>query len=128
MKSVRAITVDLGWTLAYPRVSIWDAFAAVCTEAGVPTAAEDCEQLIRSLSNLNQHEAERQFQDGAAYPDSDEEFAAMFTKMGQVIFAQRGVTGTPTELMDEFVRRCWNEENWTVYPEVHEALASLRAR
>ena len=128
MKSVRALTLDLGWTLAYPRVSIWEAFAAVCTEDGVPTTAENCEQLIRSLSHATQQEAERQFHTGAAYPDSDEEFAGMFTKMGQVVFGQRGVTGEHAELMEGFIRRFWDEQNWSVFPEAHDALASLRAR
>jgi putative hydrolase of the HAD superfamily len=128
MKSVRAITLDLGWTLAFPRLSIWEAFAAVCTDAGVPTAAEDCEQLIRSLSNATQEEAERQFHNGASYPDSDEEFAVMFTKMGQVIFGQRGVVDGHAELMERFVQRFWDEQNWRVFPEVHDVLAALRAR
>jgi HAD superfamily hydrolase (TIGR01549 family) len=128
MKSVRAITLDLGWTLAYPHVSIWEAFAAVCTEAGVATRAEDCEQLIRSLSNATQEEAERQFHNGASYSDSDEEFAVMFTKMGQVIFGQRGVADGHAELMERFVHWFWDEQNWRVFPEVHDALAALRAR
>lgn len=128
MKSVRAITLDLGWTLAYPHVSIWEAFAAVCTEAGVPTRAEDCEQLIRSLSNATQEEAERQFHNGASYSDSDEEFAVMFMKMGQVIFGQRGVANGHAELMERFVQWFWDEQNWRVFPEVHDALAALRAR
>jgi putative hydrolase of the HAD superfamily len=128
MKSVRAITLDLGWTLAYPRVSIWEAFAAVCTEAGVPTRAEDCEQLIRGLSSAVQEEAERRFHDGASYSDSDEEFTVMFTTMGQVIFAQRGVVDGHAELMERFVRRFWDEQNWRLFPEVHDALAALRAR
>jgi putative hydrolase of the HAD superfamily len=128
MKSLRAITLDLGWTLAYPRVSIWEAFAAVCTEAGVPTAAEDCEQLIRSLSSATQEEAERQFHNGASYSDSDEEFAVMFTRMGQVIFGQRGIANGHAELMERFVQRFWDEQNWRVFPEVHDALAVLRGR
>jgi putative hydrolase of the HAD superfamily len=128
MKSVRAITLDLGWTLAYPRISIWEAFAAVCTEAGVPTTAEDCEQLIRGLSSASQAEAERQFHSGASYSDSDEEFAVMFTKMGQVIFGQRGVADGEAKLMERFVGRFWDEENWRVFPEVPDALGALRAR
>jgi putative hydrolase of the HAD superfamily len=128
MKSVRAITLDLGWTLAYPRISIWEAFAAVCTEAGVPTTAEDCEQLIRGLSSATQAEAERQFHSGASYSDSDEEFAVMFTKMGQVIFGQRGLADGQAKLMEHFVGRFWDEENWRVFPEVSDALGALRAR
>jgi putative hydrolase of the HAD superfamily len=128
MESVRAITLDFGWTLAYPRVSIWEAFAAVCTEAGVPTTAEDCEQLIRGLSSATQEQAERQFHKGTSYSDSDEEFAVMFTRMGQVIFGQRGVANGHAELMERFVQRFWDEQNWRVFPEVPDALATLRAR
>ena len=51
MPPLRAITLDLGWTLAYPRVSIWEAFGDICTDAGVPTKPEACEQLIRTLAS-----------------------------------------------------------------------------
>jgi small subunit ribosomal protein S16 len=107
---------------------MWEAFAAVCREAGAPTRAEDCEQLIWSLSSTTQKEAERQFHNGASYSDSDEEFAVMFTTMGQVIFAQRGVVDGHGELMERFVRRFWDEQNWRLFPEVYDALAALRAR
>ncbi len=128
MHGIRAITFDLGWTLAYPDASIWDVFAEVCTEAGVSTQPEACEQLIRTLASLNQEAAERHFHSGAAYPDSDAEFAAMFGKMGQIIFGQLGVTGTHTDLMQRFVERFWDESKWSVFPEVTDVLARLRAQ
>jgi len=128
MQSVRAVTLDLGWTLAYPRVSIWEAFAAVCTRAGVPTEAEDCERLIRSLSSAAQEEAERHFHHGASYSDSDEEFADMFVKMGQIIFGQRGVADGHSELIKRFIEQFWGERNWSLFAEVHDVLAALRAR
>jgi HAD superfamily hydrolase (TIGR01549 family) len=128
MQSLRAITFDLGWTLAYPRVSIWEAFGDICTAAGVPTTPEACEQLIRTLASATQEEAERQFHRGASYPDSDEEFVAMFTKMGQVIFGQLGLVDGHAGLMERFIQRFWDEENWNLFPEVIEVLGALRAR
>lgn len=127
MQSLRVITLDLGWTLAYPRVSIWEAFSDICTDAGVPTQAEACEQLIRTLASATEEEAERQFHRGASYPDSDEEFIGMFSRMGQVIFGQRGVMDGQAELMERFTQRFWDERNWVVFPEVIDVLGALRA-
>jgi len=128
MQPLRAITFDLGWTLAYPRVSIWEAFSDICTGAGVATTPEDCEHLVRTLARATQEEAERQFRRGGTYPDSDEEFAAMFMRMGQVIFAGLGVADGHAGLMERFTQRFWNEQNWNLFPEVLEALAALRKR
>lgn len=128
MATIRAISLDVGWTLAYPRASMWDIFAALCTHAGVPTAPESCEQLVRSLWSAGAEYAEQRFHAGASYSDSDAEFAGMFVQMGQLIFAQMGVTAGYDELMQRFLQTFWNEENWTVFPEVIEVLAALRAR
>jgi HAD superfamily hydrolase (TIGR01549 family) len=107
---------------------MWEAFAAVCTEAGTPTKAEDCERLIRNLSSATQEESERRFHHGASYSDSDEEFAVTFMKLGQLIFGQLGVADGHARLMERFTQRFWDEQNWSVFPEVHDTLAALRAR
>ncbi len=120
--------MDVGWTLAYPRASIWDVFAELCSDAGVPTTPEACETMVRSLWSSGQVHAEQRFHDGACYPDSDEEFAGQFAQMGQLIFSQRGVADGHAQLAQRFLRAFWSEENWQVFPEVHDALAALRAR
>jgi len=125
---IRAISLDVGWTLAYPRASMWDIFADLCTQAGIPTAPESCEQLVRSLWSAGAEHAEQRFHAGATYSDSDEEFAGMFGQVGGLVFAQMGVTEGHAELVQRFLQRFWNEDNWAIFPEVLETLAALRAR
>jgi len=129
---IHAVFLDVGWTLAYPRRSMWEIFAQLCTEAGVPTTPAACETLIRMLWRVGQEHAERQFHAGARYPDSDEEFAGMFGQMGGVIFGQLGVAdsdgGSHAERMQQFFRAFWQEDNWIAFPEVLEVLGALRAR
>jgi len=125
---IRALFLDVGWTMAYPQASIWGIFARLCTEAGVTTTATACEQLVRSLWNVGQTHAEHQFHAGAAYTDSDAEFAGMFEQLGQLIFSQMGVTTDHRELVQRFLQAFWTETNWVAFPEVTEVLAALRAR
>jgi putative hydrolase of the HAD superfamily len=128
MTTIRAISFDMGWTLAYPRASMWDIFAVLCTQAGAPTAPESCEQLVRSLWSAGAEHAEQRFHAGASYADSDAEFFGMFGQMGRLIFAQMGVPEGHEELMQRFLRTFWNEDNWTVFSEVPDVLQALRAR
>jgi putative hydrolase of the HAD superfamily len=128
MATIRAISFDMGWTLAYPRASIWDIFAGLCTQAGAPAAPENCEQLVRSLWSAGAEHAEQRFRAGASYADSDAEFFGMFGQMGRLIFAQMGVADGHEELLQRFLRTFWNEDNWTVFPEVTGVLQALRAR
>ncbi len=128
MQAIRAISLDVGWTLAYPRASMWEIFADLCAAAGAPTTAAACEQLVRMLWSSGQEYAEQQFHAGARYSDSDEEFAGLFGQMGRLIFSQMGVADGHDERMRQFLQLFWNETNWTVFPEVPEVLAALRAR
>ena len=81
--SIRAISLDVGWTLAFPRASIWEIFGELCTAAGSVAAPQACERLVRALWAHGQEHAERTFHGGASYSDSDEEFAAVFAQMAQ---------------------------------------------
>jgi len=128
MAKLRAISLDMGWTLAYPVESIWSIFARLCTEAGVATAAEDCERLVRSLWSSGQEHAHERFRSGSTYHDSDAEFVGLFVQMGGLIFAQAGLVERASELSKRFLAEFWNEQNWRVFPEVVGALQSLRAR
>jgi putative hydrolase of the HAD superfamily len=128
MGRIRAVFLDVGWTLAYPRDSIWDIFAQLCTAAGVPTAPASCEQLIRTLSRAGQERAEAEFHAGARYSDSDEEFAGLFAQMGRVILSHVGIADRQDELTQRFLQIFWNEGNWGTFPEVLPVLAAMRAR
>lgn len=128
MATIRAISFDVGWTLAYPRASLWDIFADLCTQAGIATTPESCEQLVHALSSAVAEQAEQRFHAGAIYTDSDEEFAGQFAQMGALIFAQMGVAGGHEALMQRFLELFWNEGNWAVFPEVIDVLRTLRAR
>ena len=128
MATIRAVSFDLGWTLAYPEASMWEIFADLCTQAGVPTPPESCEQLVRMLWSAGAEQAEQRFHAGASYADSDAEFFGMFGQMGQLIFAQMGVAEGYEELTQRFLQTFWNEGNWTVFPDVLDVLAALRAR
>jgi HAD superfamily hydrolase (TIGR01549 family) len=105
---------------------MWDIFADLCTEAGVLTAAESCEQLVRSLSSAAAEHAEQRFHAGATYSDSDEEFAYMFGQMGGLVFAQMGVADNHEALVQRFLQRFWNGDNWAIFPEVISVLDQLR--
>lgn len=128
MNAIRAVCLDVGWTLAYPQASMWQVFADLCRSAGVPASAQACEQLVRGLWSVAQSNAEAQFGNGAQYSDSDAEFAAQFGQLGRLIFAQMGITSGHDELMQRFLPAFWSTDNWIVFPEVLDVLPALRAR
>jgi putative hydrolase of the HAD superfamily len=128
MDRIRAVFLDVGWTLAYPETSIWEIFADLCTEAGVATTARACENVVRSMWEVGQAHAERQFYAGATYSDSDAEFAGIFEQLGAILFAQLGVGGDHLGLVRRFLERFWSESNWVAFPEVHAGLDALRQR
>jgi putative hydrolase of the HAD superfamily len=128
VRIVQAVFLDVGWTLAYPQVSMWEIFADLCTQAGVATTPEACEGLVRTLWSSGLRHAEAQFHAGASYPDSDEMFAGQFAQMGMLIFSQMGVTDGQAELTQRFLQAFWNDTNWVTYPDTLEGLAALKAR
>lgn len=128
MQTTRAVFLDVGWTMAYPKASMWEIFADLCSQAGVAATAEQCEQLVRMMWRAAAEQAEQRFRDGAEYSDSDAEFAAMFEQLGRVVFAQLGVGGDHAALAHRFLEHFWSDANWAVFSEVHEVLAALRGR
>lgn len=128
MPSIRAVFLDVGWTLAYPQRSIWEIFAALAVRRGATTDARACEQLVRSLWSIGQQIAEEQFHGGRQYSDSDAEFAMLFEQMSALLFSQLGIEGDRSELTREFLAAFWREANWQAFPEVAEVLPQLRAR
>lgn len=128
MATIRAVFLDVGWTLAYPRTSMWQIFSDLCADAGVTATPAACETLVRSLSRATHEHAEQQFRSGAQYDDSDVAFAHSFAQMGRMIFAQMGVAAGHDELTQRFLQRFWNESNWARFPEVIDVLQTLRGR
>lgn len=114
--------------MAYPQASMWEIFADLCREGGVPATPEACEQVVRMVWRVAAEQAEQRFRDGAEYTDSDAEFAAMFEQLGRIVFAQLGVAGDHAGLARRFLERFWSDGNWAVFPEVHDVLRALRDR
>jgi len=128
MKPIRTVFLDVGWTLAYPQRSIWNIFADIAGSAGTGLEPRDLEDLVRQFWSSGQAVAEERFRSGAAYSDSDEEFAAMFQQMSALVFGHFGVSGDVGELSQRFLQAFWTEDNWVVFPEVHDAIAEMRRR
>jgi putative hydrolase of the HAD superfamily len=125
---IRAVSLDVGWTLAYPRESMWEILAELCCKAGRPVSAEETEKIVRSIWILGQERAQRELEEHREYTDSDEEFAGQFRVLGQLVFHQLGVEGDTEPLLEEFFARFWHPDQWQLFPDVPDALAALRAR
>jgi putative hydrolase of the HAD superfamily len=128
MKPVRTVFLDVGWTLAYPRRSIWSIFSEIAGSAGHGLEPRQFEDLVRQFWSSGQSIAEEQFRSGATYSDSDEQFAAMFHQMGSLVFGHFGVPGDHAEHTTRFLEAFWNEDNWVPFPEVHDVIAEIRRR
>lgn len=128
MKPIRTVFLDVGWTLAYPQRSIWSIFSELAGTAGSGLEPRQLEDLVRQFWSSGQASAEEHFRSGGTYSDSDEEFAAAFHNMGALVFGHFGVAGDHAELTSRFLEAFWNENNWVVFPEVHEAIAEMRRR
>jgi REG-2-like HAD superfamily hydrolase len=128
MTKINTVFLDVGWTLAYPRASMWDIFASLCDEAGVTASSQDCERLVRSLWSSGQEHAEARVEANTPYPDSDEDFTLMFMHMARLVFGQMGVAEDQEELMQRFFGAFWTEENWVLFDDVPKAIERLRER
>jgi len=125
---IKAVTLDVGWTLAFPERNIWEIFSEICAEAGATVAGEQCEAAVGDLRRQVHGHMEASFRSGAAYTDSDEEFAGTFAQMGALVLAQFGLAMDPIEFNRRFLGTFWTEGNWRVFPEVLEVIATMRAR
>lgn len=124
----KAISFDVGWTLVYPRQSMWALFAEVCRDAGVASSARDVEDLVHGMMAMSRERAMQGFVPDAEHSDSDAEFAALFGLMGQLIFTSAGAADDAAQLSTRFLERFWTAENWVVFPDVLPALDTLRRR
>jgi len=123
-----AVCLDVGWTLIYPRASMWELFAAVGREAGADLTAEQGETLVHGVMTARREQSVTEFEAGTQYGDSDAEFVAQFGLMGRLLFALASVPGDHAALAERFMARFWTAENWAVYPDVLAGLERLRAR
>jgi putative hydrolase of the HAD superfamily len=128
MNRTKAVFLDVGWTLLYPRESLWEIFAAVSTEAGAEISAAEIEGFVHSLTHRSRDRAIAQLESGARYSDSDEEFVALFHALGQLVYRRAGVPGDYDSFAAGFFERFWKAENWAIFPEVFDALEELRRR
>jgi HAD superfamily hydrolase (TIGR01549 family) len=124
---IKAITLDMGWTLAYPDPSLWETFAQVCSEAGTPVTAEACEAAVGELAIAAQRNAVAKLDGKRAFTDSDEEFKAGFRAMASRVFAAAGVHDETGDLFRRFFRFFNDFERWNVYPDVGPFLDRARA-
>lgn len=127
MEPPQAVFLDVGWTLIYPRESLWEIFAAVGADAGTDLAAETFERIVHGMMSDSREKAVAEFEAGASYTDSDAEFSSMFALMGQAVFGVAGVPGDHGALTARFVERFWQGSNWQVFPDVVVGLKRLRA-
>jgi putative hydrolase of the HAD superfamily len=119
---------DVGWTLSYPRRSLWDCFAEVIREEGIETSSREVERTAHTMISSRREQAIREFLDGAEYPDSDEAFEAIFLAMGHVMFKMCGLEGDHDTRTRDVLERFWLLENWAVYPDVLDTIERLRSR
>ncbi|GIW42897.1 MAG: hypothetical protein KatS3mg077_0179 [Candidatus Binatia bacterium] len=124
---LRAVSLDVGWTLAYPRESIWEILADVCAASGKDARPLEIERFVRSVWSVGQLRAEESLKNGGNYSDSDEEFIGQFWVLSETVFRQLGVTGPTEQLFAEFLRRFWHAEQWQLFPDTLEAIRELRA-
>jgi putative hydrolase of the HAD superfamily len=128
MNRTKAVFLDVGWTLLYPRESLWETFAAVSTESGTEISAAEVEGFVHALTQKSRDHAIAELESGARYSDSDEEFTSLFHSLGQLIYQTAGIPGDYDSFAAGFFERFWKGENWAIFPDVFEALAELRAR
>jgi hypothetical protein len=103
----KAVFLDVGWTLVYPRDSLWEIFASIGRDAGAELDAHGAEKLVYELMAGRRDQALAELEAGAQYTDSDEEFAQLFEVMGRVIFGMAGVPGDHAALSMSFLERFW---------------------
>ena len=124
---LKAVFLDVGWTLAHPQRSIWDIFADICVAAGASVEPAHCEATVGELRRQFLESQEEAFRGGASYSDSDDEFANGFALMGAGVLARFAVDATPEEFNRQFLEAFWTKDNWQIFPEVLEVIGALKA-
>jgi len=124
-----AVFLDVGWTLVYPRNSLWTVLAEIIGHAGGTLRnAGKVEELVHSLMLARRGQELEAFRAGARYEDSDEAFRGMFHALGKVVFQMSGVQDDHEAWTEQTLERFWDLENWALFPDVLPAIRSLRDR
>jgi len=123
---IRALTLDMGWTLAYPSPGLWETLAEICAEAGAPRTPEACEAAAGDLAIAVQQATVARFDGSRAYSDSDEKFRAGFQALSQQVFLAAGVEDNDGALFRRFFRFFNDYERWKIYPDVGPFLEAAR--
>ncbi len=122
----KAVFLDVGWTLVYPREPLWSVLEMIIREADGSTTAGEVESLVHSLMMGRREQAIEEFRSGASYTDSDEAFHESFKAMGRVVFGMNGIETDHDTLTERTLERFWELENWAVFPDVVPAIRRLR--
>ncbi len=126
MRTPKAVFLDVGWTLVYPRESIWESVSAVAREAGEDVDASKIERLVHTFVTGAREHALAEFESGKAYSDSDEEFAAQFLGLARMIFGATSPAQDHGARSARFFERFWTRGNWEVFPDVLDGIRRLR--
>jgi len=125
----KAVFLDVGWTLVYPRVSLWTVLAEIIAHAGGSLrSAGAVERLVHGLMLARRQTELEAFRSGARYPDSDEAFRGMFHALGSAVFRMAGVQDDHEAWTEQTLERFWDLENWSLFPDVLPAIRRLRHR
>jgi len=125
---LKAVFLDVGWTLAHPQRSIWEIFAAICADHGAAVSAAQCEATVGELRRQFHAHQEESFRSGASYSDSDEEFASGFAQMAALVLARFAISVTPEDFNRKFLEAFWTGGNWQIFPEVLAVIEQLKQR
>ena len=125
-RKIKGLTLDMGWTLAYPNPSLWETFADICTEMGHAIGAEACEASVGELAIAAQRHAVAKLGGWRAFTDSDEEFKAGFRVMAHRVFSSAGIEDEDGSLFRRFFHFFNDFERWSVYPDVVPFLKHAR--
>ena len=125
-RKIKALTLDMGWTLAYPWPGLWETFAQICAEQGRPVTAEACETAVGELAIAAQRSAVDRLDGSRSYSDSDEQFKAGFRAMSHRVFETAGIEDPEGALFRRFFRFFNDFERWRVYPDVVPFLSRAR--
>jgi len=124
----QAVFLDVGWTLVYPRRSLWTVLAEIIGQAGGSWDAGQVEGFVHALMTAKRAQEREAFRSGARYEDSDELFRGMFHALGQWVFRTAGIRSDHEVWTERTLQRFWETDNWAVFPDVVPAVCRLRDR
>lgn len=126
IKVPKAVFLDVGWTIGYPRASLWEIIAAVARDAGLDLSAVQVEDIVHGLVVGARPQAIAEFRAGKVYTDSDEEFALQFVALSRLVFSVVGGDADHDDLSMRFLDRFWSPGSWEIFPDVFDGVQRLR--